>query len=915
MPISNGVKMENDSIKFKNSITKRLQKFYRYLFIIPASFLISINFYLFLPISNVHASTIINRPLYIGLNNGLVGQWSFDDQDMSVSPNNVFALDRSGNSNNGKLKNTATSSVHTQGKIGQALSFDGTDDYVGIADQDSFTFPAGGSGMTVSLWANVRSVANHPSLIDKYQSPFEWTLNMHGTGVVAGLIYDNAGGSYIGRNAPIPSLNTWHHIVMTYDGGTSSSGVKIYVDGIQTDNTNSQGGVFVTMRNTASTVNIGRSNGGGYGYVNGSIDDVRIYNRALSGEEIKRLYKIGATAKINTPIYSNSLQNGLVGSWSFDGKDMSQSPNNVFALDNSGNANNGKLKNMATSSARLAGKIGQALSFDGTDDYVNAGNVSSSVKTVAFWVKAATSTNAGNIMDLNGTANITLSNGTITANNFTDSSTYTKIAGKNTMLYQNQPDTNYAGNIYLLNNGASGYAQRDALYFDISDFTDTSSSISSATLYMRENAPNNVAGYNMTMQIYKLTSDSWGESTATWNNLAGSYVTSNPSGGSYNPLPGVDGTWVGTTITNIVKDAIDNVNRHVNVLVRLSDEVDGSYHQDYFHVRTTSGSEPYVEITYSPSATVYVDGIQNSSINDTNWHLVVVSTDTALNASAVNIGRISSGYFGGSIDDVRIYNRALSGEEIKRLYKIGTTLKVNSPLSTGTLSNGLVGHWTMDGGDISKSPNNYFAMDRSGNGNTGKLKNMATSSAQVIGKLGQALSFDGTDDLVLIGNNSNFALQTYTMSAWVKLNVTNAYQMVVGLQTEGGTADIAGAYLRFDNTGHLTHFVARDPNLWAGGEVDTTTTYSADTWYHVAATKIGATLKIFVNGTEAASGTITTETIDYSSASTPKTTIGAFWDGQSSSFGSIMNGSIDDVRIYNRALLADEIKRLYQMGK
>ena len=68
--------------------------------------------------TDTHAAVIIQRPLYIGLTNGLVGSWSFDGPDMA----GVTAYDRSGNANNGTLTNGPVRAV---GRIGQALGFDG----------------------------------------------------------------------------------------------------------------------------------------------------------------------------------------------------------------------------------------------------------------------------------------------------------------------------------------------------------------------------------------------------------------------------------------------------------------------------------------------------------------------------------------------------------------------------------------------------------------------------------------------------------------------------------------------------------------------------------------------------------------------------------------------------------------------
>ena len=80
---------------------------------------------LFLPLP-AHAGTIINRPLAIGLNQGLVGHWTFDQKDMK---SNNLAYDVSGQGNTGTLTNGPVRAI---GRIGQALNFDGVDDRVGV---------------------------------------------------------------------------------------------------------------------------------------------------------------------------------------------------------------------------------------------------------------------------------------------------------------------------------------------------------------------------------------------------------------------------------------------------------------------------------------------------------------------------------------------------------------------------------------------------------------------------------------------------------------------------------------------------------------------------------------------------------------------------------------------------------------
>jgi hypothetical protein len=72
----------------------------------------------------------------------------------------------------------------------------------------------------------------------------------------------------------------------------------------------------------ASNLSIGNFDTTGPRTLDGLIDGVRIYNRALSPDEIKRLYIIGAAGKLGVAANNDSLAKGLVGYWNFDGKDM-----------------------------------------------------------------------------------------------------------------------------------------------------------------------------------------------------------------------------------------------------------------------------------------------------------------------------------------------------------------------------------------------------------------------------------------------------------------------------------------------------------------------------------------------------------------------------------------------------------------
>ena len=276
---------------------------------------------------NVNAGSVINKaPTSLGLITGLVGYWSFDGPDMA----GVTAFDRSGQGNNGTLTNGP---VRKAGRIGQALEFDGVNDWV---DMGAAPTVRNFSQYTASMWFNLSGID-----ADNVTSTLYWESINVSSNVRFKLMVNGVGNAYgvqdnsltfrfrdtdaatpinINSTHDIIKLNTWHHAVAVFD---SINDVQyLYLDGSLVA---SGSNVVSTVSNTApaDTIKIGQEGAvAGDESTIGLIDDVRIYNRALSSDEIKRLYKIGATFKINTSINTGTLQNGLVGYWSFDGPDM-----------------------------------------------------------------------------------------------------------------------------------------------------------------------------------------------------------------------------------------------------------------------------------------------------------------------------------------------------------------------------------------------------------------------------------------------------------------------------------------------------------------------------------------------------------------------------------------------------------------
>ena len=201
---------------------------------------------------------------------------------------------------------------------------------------------------------------------------------------------------------------------------------------------------------------------------------------------------------------------------------------------------------------------------------------------------------------------------------------------------------------------------------------------------------------------------------------------------------------------------------------------------------------------------------------------------------------------------------------------------------------GLVAHYSFD--DI----NDEFVADSSGNANEATI----TAGTLVKGVAGAAMGFDGiTTTVACRGSEAMDTPGALTLEAWAKLDTTGlaAYPTVV--RKEGSYA------LRFD--GNSLGFI-----LWLEGEPEYRVTahhaWEAGHWYHLVATYDKEQMRVFVDGLEA-EGSPQTHTGGFDE------TVGELFIG-SCRGRYALKGAIDEVRIYSRALSADEVEASRQVG-
>jgi hypothetical protein len=168
------------------------------------------------------------------------------------------------------------------GKYGNAVSFDGSNDYA-VATAASSALNLTGRSFTLSAWINPRSNSGWQLIVDKpytsgHSPPyFDWSMHRENS---TGRVNAFLGCERMQRpSASSVPLNTWTHVAVTYDG----TALRHYINGVLDRTT----AVSCSVSNTNSRpIRIG-ANGAGTEVMNGLIDDVRIYNRPLSSAEIQ----------------------------------------------------------------------------------------------------------------------------------------------------------------------------------------------------------------------------------------------------------------------------------------------------------------------------------------------------------------------------------------------------------------------------------------------------------------------------------------------------------------------------------------------------------------------------------------------------------------------------------------------------
>lgn len=850
-----------------------------------------------------------NQPATSWETSGLLGYWPMDEGEGFV------AVDASGNGYNGTLTNMETGDWDGSTKApldwtnGYSLDFDGSNEYIATSD----IAIDGLANLTLSAWIRADTFGDYEGILSKYTSTtsdVDFLLGGTGAGSNTGLFarVANTGNTYGYTAGSLLTASTWQHVAMVYNGAGSANAdkVKVYIDGTERSLT-FQGTIPTTTPTNAAVMNIGYY-AGGPTYFDGHIDDARIYTRALSPQEITALavgsrpgtFLLSSALDVNgsLTIQSGTLDTGSGGSFGVSVAKAWDNNGGIFlpwsgtvTLDGTSGSHELQSGGQAFTNLTVSGNGGtwtmqDTLDIDGAYSQTN-GTVDASLRGVAsgsyalrawdFDQTAGTFTARDGTVVLDGASSVTI-NAASTLKNFqVEDPTETGLIGY-WKFDEGQGvvavDSSVSGKNGILENGPVPrlhWSRNLVAYWKLDEGGGTSAFDGSgngntATLANMEagdwstsvlppvdftnRASLNFGGTDEHLDVSNQTPFAMTGpiSIAMWfktgtsqvGGMASKYDNVNPDNGYLLFMDNGGGFVAGGQIRIDIMNGNSQDRAVTNKLYN-----DNAWH----HLAT---------IFYADGSTrvkLYIDGVEPSVTRSGSAQSAIGST-AGYNFKVGGYSPISSGYdFTGYMDDVRIYNRPLSANEVQEI-AWGRVLVDVAP--TG------------------------FANDAS-------------------------LDFDGTNDFVAFGDLTTYDVgdsADLSISAWFRRDTFTTDDTIVGKRA-GQTAAEAGWLLYIDDTDDLRFEISDGTDEY---QLDSTSTFLSTGWNHVAVVwdqDSAANSEIYVNGVaDAATDTGTIGNIGDSSNAVTMT-IGAESDA-----GSPFDGMIDDVRVYDRTLSARKIYEL-----
>ena len=898
-------------------------------------------------------SAVIGSGAKKSLSDGLVGYWKMDEASWDGTADEV--VDASGAGNDGVAVGATGIPTTGAGKFGNGGVFDGVDDYVSIADDDSLDIT---NNFTIGAWIYHITNTGYFDVITQRAYLYYFAVNEYdkihisGTGLTP---------STVTTTDTIPD-NSWRYVTATYNGST----LNLYINGTLSKSASVTG----SLGTGAQVTTISQDGSSGF---NGSIDQVRIYNRALSPGEVRDLY---------------SFAPGPVAHWKMDEKVFgdAQTLNDISGNDNAGTTNDGV--NDTGMDCMVQGKYGSACQFDGVDDYVDMGNDASlditNAITIGAWIKTNEITESYRwitskgvnkwelvknidyirveMKTVDGVNRIHSPSSSINANEWTHIVyTYDQSNHRIYINAENQSLSFLSGPFYGdLDSGSQAFtiANRlgDGRFFNgiiddvrIYNYARTQAQILED--YSGGRKQKQPIGYWKFDEGYSTTANNSGIGGTALNGTVTNMASPATSTSGWTDSGKIgkglvfdgsdDYVAVGSDASLDITNAItieawfyqESQAEHKGIISKWGGE---DSKRSWYLLNVLDTGESYIRMKVQDTSDIeytiqnpspislnvwyHVVGVYNGSdiilyVNGTEVDSASAGTSLDSVSAPITIGALgnlpdSNTVFemDGSIDDVKIYNYALTEDEVREEYNGGALLKLGS---TGTDSSGNpddsqnreycipgdtstcnppVGRWDFNEGT------GTTVNDISGNNNTGTWN--GTGSHWTQGKIGKGGNFNGSDDYVDVGSGSSLdIMDTITVEAWVNITNTTSYIIIKNLNS---FSNIVYGW-QFDSANERMLFWSN-----GGGGGSGTGSVNTNRWVHVAMAYNKTTIEWYVDGVSSGSNSFTS-----SLGTTTGSLVFAKRNGTSPSF----NGQIDDVRIYDYARTPAQIAWDYNRGK